>query len=285
MSPTKTDDPVVTPFAAGDPVAPDRATADPHRRLRRSERREPAVPDVARRTETGQQTDRRHDVLRGHRISGPHQMAFHRQVRPVVRRRRHRRHPVRRRPELQHVGRRWRRSRPDPGSGRCRRTPTPVSRGFMVPQPYTYMGGDAGALSEVDIDWIMTQAPSKDTGAVDRHRRHRRQPRVLHPVRREPARQPRRPDGDHRHPGGGVGDRAVGHHRRRARRALDRRRRGWPGKPDGRTVRRDPGREGDGLRFRRHGETQRTVRRRLQNRRDRRPRPHRRRPRKARSRT
>jgi hypothetical protein len=42
----------------------------------------------------------------------------------------------------------------------------PSFAGFMIPQPYTYIGGDAGALSEVDIDWIMTQAPSTDTGSV-----------------------------------------------------------------------------------------------------------------------
>ena len=42
----------------------------------------------------------------------------------------------------------------------------PVYSGFMVPQPYRYIGGDAGALSEVDIDWILTAPPNKDTGAV-----------------------------------------------------------------------------------------------------------------------
>jgi hypothetical protein len=42
----------------------------------------------------------------------------------------------------------------------------PQFSGFMVPQPYRYIGGDAGTLSEVDIDWIMTGPPSVDTGAV-----------------------------------------------------------------------------------------------------------------------
>jgi hypothetical protein len=42
----------------------------------------------------------------------------------------------------------------------------PSFSGFMVPQPYRYIGGDAGALSEVDIDWIMTGPPSVDTGSV-----------------------------------------------------------------------------------------------------------------------
>ena len=35
-----------------------------------------------------------------------------------------------------------------------------------MPKVYRYIGGDAGALSEVDIDWIMTAPPSKDTGSV-----------------------------------------------------------------------------------------------------------------------
>jgi len=42
----------------------------------------------------------------------------------------------------------------------------PSFSGFVVPQPYRYIGGDAGALSEVDIDWIMTGPPSVDTGSV-----------------------------------------------------------------------------------------------------------------------
>lgn len=42
----------------------------------------------------------------------------------------------------------------------------PSFSGFMVPQPYRYIGGDAGAMSEVDIDWVLTAPPSKDTGAV-----------------------------------------------------------------------------------------------------------------------
>jgi hypothetical protein len=42
----------------------------------------------------------------------------------------------------------------------------PSFSGFMVPQPYRYLGGAAGTLSEVDIDWIMTGPPSVDTGVV-----------------------------------------------------------------------------------------------------------------------
>jgi hypothetical protein len=36
----------------------------------------------------------------------------------------------------------------------------------MIPLPYRYIGGDAGTLSEVDIDWVLTAPPSVDTGAV-----------------------------------------------------------------------------------------------------------------------
>ena len=36
----------------------------------------------------------------------------------------------------------------------------PEFSGDAIPQPYIYFGGDAGAASEVDIDWIMIGAPS-----------------------------------------------------------------------------------------------------------------------------
>jgi hypothetical protein len=42
----------------------------------------------------------------------------------------------------------------------------PVYSGQVIPSPYRYIGGDAGALSEVDIDWVMTGPPNKDTGSV-----------------------------------------------------------------------------------------------------------------------
>jgi hypothetical protein len=42
----------------------------------------------------------------------------------------------------------------------------PQFSGFMVPTDYRYIGGDAGALSEVDIDWTMTAPPAVDTGSV-----------------------------------------------------------------------------------------------------------------------
>jgi hypothetical protein len=42
----------------------------------------------------------------------------------------------------------------------------PQFSGFMIPLPYRYIGGDAGTLSEVDIDWVLTAPPSVDTGAV-----------------------------------------------------------------------------------------------------------------------
>jgi hypothetical protein len=37
----------------------------------------------------------------------------------------------------------------------------PSFEGNMIPQPYTLFGGDAGAASEVEIDWIMTAAPTR----------------------------------------------------------------------------------------------------------------------------
>lgn len=42
----------------------------------------------------------------------------------------------------------------------------PQFSGFAIPQPYTIFGGDAGAASEVDLDWIMTAAPTRSTAGV-----------------------------------------------------------------------------------------------------------------------
>jgi hypothetical protein len=39
----------------------------------------------------------------------------------------------------------------------------PSFEGTMIPQPYTVFGGAAGAASEVDIDWIMDEAPTEVT--------------------------------------------------------------------------------------------------------------------------
>jgi hypothetical protein len=39
----------------------------------------------------------------------------------------------------------------------------PEFSGSAIPQPYTVFGGDAGTASEVDIDWIMTGPPDRDT--------------------------------------------------------------------------------------------------------------------------
>ncbi len=39
----------------------------------------------------------------------------------------------------------------------------PSFEGSVIPQPYTIFGGDAGAASEVELDWIMTAAPSRVT--------------------------------------------------------------------------------------------------------------------------
>jgi hypothetical protein len=42
----------------------------------------------------------------------------------------------------------------------------PVISGFAIPQPFDLIAGDAGAASEVQIDWNLTQVPSVDSGAV-----------------------------------------------------------------------------------------------------------------------
>lgn len=42
----------------------------------------------------------------------------------------------------------------------------PQISGFCIPDPPMFMGGDAGAASEVVIDWNLTGPPNVDTGAV-----------------------------------------------------------------------------------------------------------------------
>lgn len=43
----------------------------------------------------------------------------------------------------------------------------PVISGLAIPQPFDLIMGDAGAASEVQIDWNLTAKPSVDRGAVD----------------------------------------------------------------------------------------------------------------------
>ena len=42
----------------------------------------------------------------------------------------------------------------------------PTISGFAIPQPFMYLGGDAGAASEVVIDWNCTGASNVDNGSV-----------------------------------------------------------------------------------------------------------------------
>jgi hypothetical protein len=42
----------------------------------------------------------------------------------------------------------------------------PIISGLAIPQPIMQMGGDAGASSEVQIDWNLTGPPTVDMGAV-----------------------------------------------------------------------------------------------------------------------
>jgi hypothetical protein len=42
----------------------------------------------------------------------------------------------------------------------------PIISGLAIPQPFMQLGGDAGAASEVVIDWNLTAAPTVSTGAV-----------------------------------------------------------------------------------------------------------------------
>ena len=53
-----------------------------------------------------------------------------------------------------------------PYSSRVAAQNNPIISGFAIPQPFQIIGGDAGAASEVQIDWNLTGPPSVDHGAV-----------------------------------------------------------------------------------------------------------------------
>jgi hypothetical protein len=56
-----------------------------------------------------------------------------------------------------------------PGSTYASRTASatnPIISGMVIPQPFTLLGGDAGAASEVEIDWNLTSNPAVDNGSV-----------------------------------------------------------------------------------------------------------------------
>lgn len=53
-----------------------------------------------------------------------------------------------------------------PYSSRVAATDNPVISGLAIPQPFDVITGDAGAASEVQIDWNMTGPPTVDRGAV-----------------------------------------------------------------------------------------------------------------------
>jgi hypothetical protein len=42
----------------------------------------------------------------------------------------------------------------------------PIISGMVIPQPFDYIVGDAGAAAEVAIDWLLTGAPTVDNGSV-----------------------------------------------------------------------------------------------------------------------
>jgi hypothetical protein len=53
-----------------------------------------------------------------------------------------------------------------PYSSRIASQTNPIISGLAIPQPFMQMGGDAGAASEVQIDWNLTGPPTVDYGAV-----------------------------------------------------------------------------------------------------------------------
>jgi hypothetical protein len=53
-----------------------------------------------------------------------------------------------------------------PHSSQVASANNPIISGYVVPQPFEQIVGDAGAAAEVSIDWNLTTAPTVDTGAV-----------------------------------------------------------------------------------------------------------------------
>jgi hypothetical protein len=53
-----------------------------------------------------------------------------------------------------------------PYSSRVAAANNPIISGLVIPQPFEIMMGDAGAASEVQIDWNLTAPPTVDHGAV-----------------------------------------------------------------------------------------------------------------------
>jgi hypothetical protein len=53
-----------------------------------------------------------------------------------------------------------------PYSSRVAAVNNPIISGFAIPQPFDILTGDAGAASQVQIDWNLTAPPSVDHGSV-----------------------------------------------------------------------------------------------------------------------
>jgi hypothetical protein len=53
-----------------------------------------------------------------------------------------------------------------PYASRTASATNPIISGMVIPQPFTLLGGDAGAASEVEIDWNLTSNPAVDNGSV-----------------------------------------------------------------------------------------------------------------------
>lgn len=53
-----------------------------------------------------------------------------------------------------------------PYSSKVAAANNPIISGFAIPQPFELIGGDAGAASQVQIDWNLTAPPTIDNGAV-----------------------------------------------------------------------------------------------------------------------
>ena len=53
-----------------------------------------------------------------------------------------------------------------PHASRVAAADNPIISGLAIPEPYLWLGGDAGNASEVAIDWNLSAPPVRNTGAV-----------------------------------------------------------------------------------------------------------------------
>ena len=100
----------------------------------------------------------------------------------------------------------------------------PIISGLAIPQPFPYIMGDAGAASEIQIDWNLEGVPSVDDGVLPATGRARGLAGLLPAERRHSAGEPGHAGRYHSAAGDRLDGRLIRHYGRPGGRALRRRR-------------------------------------------------------------